>query len=162
MENGPDVDDVLMTTSRIITAAVVRSLTGVDPQLSMPQLRVLVMVSGAGGMTVNAVAAGLGVNASNASRTCERLVASGLLRRHEDAADRRRVVLRLSPRGRRIVDAVMDRRRAELTAVVDHLPAADQRRLAEALAAFNAAATQVAPEACSPDSVDQHLLAWLD
>src|SRR4051794_22929027 len=114
MREERGVSDALMATSRVITAAVVRSLSVADPRLTVPQLRVLVMVSAEQGLSVNAVAKGLGVNASNASRTCERLVAAGLLQRDEHTDDRRRVVLTLSSAGRRLVDSVMEVRRTEL------------------------------------------------
>ena len=73
-----------MNTSRTLVEVVVRSLTEVAPQVTVVQLRVLVIVCGAGFMTVNEIAARLGVNASSASRTCERLVKAGLLHRAED------------------------------------------------------------------------------
>jgi DNA-binding MarR family transcriptional regulator len=162
MREERGVSDALMATSRVITAAVVRSLSKVNSQLTVPQLRVLVMVSAEQGLSINGVASGLGVNASNASRTCERLVAAGLLHRDEHADDRRRVVLTLSPAGRRLVDSVMEVRRTELLNVVAKMKPADRRQLAEALAAFNAAAQRVIEEQGAADAPDQHLLAWLD
>jgi DNA-binding MarR family transcriptional regulator len=155
------VDEAIMAASRVITAVVVRSLSAVDARLSVPQLRVLVMVCNEQGLSVNEVARGLGVNASNASRTCERLVASGLLNRDEHAGDRRRVVLTLTPKGRRLVSSVMDRRRDELLSVIARMAPADRRKLGQALTAFNVAAARVFVEQ-DPASSDQHLLAWLD
>lgn len=162
MREERGVSDALMATSRVITAAVVRSLSVIDSKLTVPQLRVLVMVSAEQGLSINNVASGLGVNASNASRTCERLVAGGLLRRKEHTDDRRRVELTLSQKGRRLVDSVMEARRAELLDVVAKMKPADRRRLAEALSAFNTAAQQVIEERGPDDAPDQHLLAWLD
>src|SRR3954465_10293103 len=89
----------LMRASTVITAIVVRSLTSVSPQVTVVQARVLVIVWGLGTANVNAVAEGLGTNASNASRACDRLVRAGLLTREQADGDRRHVVLRLSPQG---------------------------------------------------------------
>lgn len=151
-----------MTASRVITAAVVRSLNAVDPRMTVPQLRVLVMVSNEHGLSVNAVARGLGVNASSASRTCERLVSSGLLHRDEHTSDRRKVVLSLSSSGRRLVDSVMKHRRDDLLGVVDHMDPSERELLAASLHAFNAAAQRVIEESGPADNPDLHLLAWLD
>src|ERR687889_2355693 len=83
----------LMRASTVITAIVVRSLTSVTPHLTVVQARVLVIVWGMEAANVNAVAEGLGVNASNASRTCDRLVKAGGLNPGQHHPDPRPVVL---------------------------------------------------------------------
>ena len=83
----------LMRASTVITAVVVRSLNSVTPHLTVVLLRALVIVWGLGTANVNAVAEGLGANASNASRACDRLVRAGLLTRQQADHDRRNVVL---------------------------------------------------------------------
>ena len=52
-----------------------------DTTVSVPQMRVLVLLWTGEPLNLSAVAEGLGVNASNASRTCDRLVAAGLVER---------------------------------------------------------------------------------
>ena len=69
----------LMLASRAVAAAMVRSLESVDASVSVPQMRVLVLLWTGEPLNLSAVAEGLGVNASNASRTCDRLVAAGLV-----------------------------------------------------------------------------------
>src|SRR3954452_7170103 len=91
----------LMRASTVITAIVVRSLTSVSPQVTVVQPRVLVIVWGMGTANVKAGAEGLGFNASNASRTCDRLVKAGLLTGEQHDDDRRNVVLQLSRDGQR-------------------------------------------------------------
>jgi DNA-binding MarR family transcriptional regulator len=150
--------DPLMQASRTITAAVVRSLAAVEAAISVTQLRVLVMVGAQGPLTVGAVAAALDVNASNASRTCERLVRAGLLHRREAEHDRRQVALTLTTQGRALVERVMERRRQQLAAVVDGMPAEDREALMRALEAFNAAAEKVHP---GSEGGDEHLIAWM-
>src|ERR687885_28212 len=104
---GPDGRDrtveALMATTKVITAAVAHSLAVVDAQVSMPQLRVLVMLGAHGPMNLSSVADGLGVNASNASRTCDQLVGLGLLDRREDERDRRHLVLSMTTAGERLL-----------------------------------------------------------
>lgn len=152
--------DALMRASRVITAAIVRSLGSVDTAITVPQLRTLVIVGGQGPLTVTAVAEALGVNASNASRTCERLVAAGLLDRRAATDDRRRVALTLTPAGEKVVEEVMQRRREELAQVVERMAPDDQSALARALARFAAAAGTIAGAADGADG-EEHLIAWL-
>ena len=60
----------LMLASRAVAAAMVRSLESVDASVSVTHMRVLVLLSTGEPLNLTAVAEGLGVNASNASRTC--------------------------------------------------------------------------------------------
>jgi DNA-binding MarR family transcriptional regulator len=149
----------LLRASTVITAIVVRSLTSVSPQVTVVQARVLVIVWRLGTANLSTVAAGLAANASNASRTCDRLVRSGLLSREQADADRRHVVLRLSPEGQRLVDSVMQHRGAELERIVSRLSPAQQTELRRAIETFNAAADEVD---AGPDGLlDHHLLSWM-
>jgi len=77
-----------------------------------PQLRVLVLASMQGALNLGAVAEALGVHASNATRTVDRLVVAGLLDRRDSPADRRQLELRLTSKGRDLVESVMSHRRA--------------------------------------------------
>ncbi|HET7683560.1 MAG TPA: MarR family transcriptional regulator [Marmoricola sp.] len=152
--------DALMRASRVVTAAIVRSLTHTRAELSITQLRVLVMLAARAPMSIGDVAAELEVNASNASRTCDRLVGRGLLERRVADEDRRQVRLDLTARGQALVDAVLDQRRRMFAAVLDEMPAPAQQRLLGALEEFSAAAGRVAlirPE----ESGDEHLMAWM-
>lgn len=147
--------DALMRTSRVLVAVVVRSLSAVAPELSVVQLRVLVLVEAAGSRTVSQVAAALEVNPSSASRTCERLVGAGLLRRDVPPEDRRHSVLSPTPRGQRLVAEVMRRRRAELSSLLERLDAEESAALCRGLEALTGTAT---PE---DGGTDHHLLAWM-
>ena len=128
-----------MVASRTISALIVRSMATVDTALSAPQMRVMVILTSVGQASLSDVAERLGVNASNASRACDQLVKRRLVRREEDAVDRRRVVLTLSPSGRRLVRRVMDRRRVLLEGIVGAMPREDQMALMEVMESFNAA-----------------------
>jgi DNA-binding MarR family transcriptional regulator len=152
-----DAVEALMAASRVITAAVAHSLATLDTAVTMPQLRVLVMITGRGPLNLAAVAEGLGVNPSNASRTCDRLVGAGLLDRREDHLDRRNVVLTLTRAGMQLVNAVMRERREVLEQVVQRMAAADRATLAAGLAAFTGAAAEVGDGRHD----EAHLLRWL-
>src|SRR5919112_1718242 len=149
----------LMRASTVITAIVVRSLNSVTPQLTVVQARVLVIVWGLGTANVNAVADGLGANASNASRTCDRLVKAGLLTREQSDDDRRNVVLRLSSQGQALIDSVMQHRCAELETIASGLSPGQQTQLRRAMEAFAAAADAV--DSGPAGLMDHHLLSWM-
>lgn len=149
----------LMRASTVMTAIVVRSLNAVTPHITVVQARVLVIVWSLGSANINAVAAGLGANASNASRTCDRLVRAGLLTREQSDADRRQVVLRLTAEGSALIDAVMHHRCAELERVASGLSTEQQAQLRRSLDAFTAAAEAV--DAGADGLTDQHLLRWM-
>jgi DNA-binding MarR family transcriptional regulator len=151
----------LMFASRAILAAAVRALESVDSSVSVPQMRVLVLLWTGEPLNLTAVAEGLGVNASNASRTCDRLVSAGLVDRGEDTADRRHVTLTLTPRGRTFVERLMERREHELATIVARMGERERRRLMTALEPFNLAATSdLWPSERPQASRDPRLLEW--
>ena len=150
----------LMFASRAITAAVVRALESVDASVSVPQMRVLVLLWTGQPLNLSAVADGLGVNASNASRTCDRLVGAGLIARSEGALDRRQVSLSLTRRGTTFVEKLMNRRERELADIVARMSDRDQDRLMTALAPFNQAASSDLWPRDPSAARDTSLLEW--
>ena len=151
----------LMLASRAVTAAVVRALESVDRTVSVPQMRVLVLLWTGEPLNLSAVAEATGVNRSNASRTCDRLVTTGLIERTEDAVDRRHVSLALTPKGRDLVERLMDRREQELSAIVARMSRADRAGLMEALGPFNQAAlADLWPTNAQVGPRDPRLLEW--
>ncbi len=150
-----------MLASRAVVAAAVRTLKSVDPSVSVPQMRVLVLLWTGEPLNVSAVAEGLGVNPSNASRSCDRLVAAGFVHRAERATDRRHVSLTLTERGRAFVGELMKRREQELAAIVGRMTEADRQRLMSALEPFNeAAGSDVWPGDTPHPARDASLLEW--
>ena len=89
-----------MRASRALVGIAAASIAEVDGTVTVPQLRVLVIIDTRGPQNLAAVAAALEVNPSNASRTCDRLIAAGLLHRREATDDRRNVTLTLTPKGK--------------------------------------------------------------
>src|SRR5262245_44032878 len=110
-----------MDASRAVIAAAVRALARVDSAITVAQMRVLVLLWTGEPLTLSAVAVRLGVNASNASRTCDRLVTTGFVHRAEQASDRRQIALTLTAKGRAFVTELLHRREEELTAIVDRM-----------------------------------------
>src|SRR6478609_8607397 len=117
-ESTEPVVDAVVRASRALVGITVRALNSVSDEVTLPQLRTLVVVSLQGPQTVSALAERLDVHASTMTRMCNRLVTRGLVARTPSALDRREVVIELSPQGQGLVDAVMDKRRREIDAVV--------------------------------------------
>ncbi len=93
-----------------------------DPDLSVPQFRALGFIDRNPGASLSDLAEHMGLALPSASRLVEGLVSRNLAKRQEDRADRRRMVLRLTPGGR---DTLAGARQAT------------QERLAARLAAFS-------------------------
>ena len=81
------------------------------PAIPPTQLRVLQVVARGSSTNMNRLAEALDVVPSSASRLCDRLEATGLLRRVADPRDRREVRLVLTPAARQLLDDLRQRRR---------------------------------------------------
>jgi DNA-binding MarR family transcriptional regulator len=129
-----------MRASRALVGIAAASIADVVDIVTVPQLRVLVMVATRGPLNLAAVAAGLDVSASNASRICDRLLKAGLLDRRDLPSDRRHITLTLTEAGQALVDKVLDHRRSAVERVLRDMSAHDRKQLAEALDLFATAA----------------------
>lgn len=133
-----------MRASRVLMGVVAQSVAEVEELVSLPQLRVLVLVASRGKLNLRQVAEGLGVHPSNATRTVERLVVGGFLQRSDDPTDRRYLVLDLTAQGHVVVERVMGYRRASILSVMENMTNARRRALAGALESFAEAAGEPA------------------
>jgi DNA-binding MarR family transcriptional regulator len=141
-----DVDaqlDAAMAASRVFVAVIAESMAELDPAVTMPQFRTLVLLATRGPSNLTAVAELLGVHPSNATRTCDRLVRAGLIERRQSVQDRRHLILDLTSDGREQVRSVMRRRRLALRRVLAAMPAPKRRELAGSLRAFGEAAGEI-------------------
>jgi DNA-binding MarR family transcriptional regulator len=141
-----DEVEATMLASRALVAISAQSVAAVEDVVTPPQLRVLVMVASRGALNLGAVARGLGVHPSNATRACDRLVSAGLLDRRDDPVDRRNLQLQLTDEGQRLVDGVMDRRRHAIAAVLERMPALQRTALVPVLVTFAEAAGEIDDE----------------
>jgi DNA-binding MarR family transcriptional regulator len=135
-----EVVEALLAASRALVGVAARSLAGMDADVTLSQLRTLVVLASRGPQRAVDVAAELGVNPSTGTRMCDRLVRKGLVRRARATGDRRVVRLSLTPAGRDLVAEVTRRRRAELTRMVAAIPTRSHAELVEILYAVSAAA----------------------
>lgn len=126
----------VMRASRALIGIAAASVAEVDNVVTMPQLRVLMLIATRGPMNLAAVAAGLRVSAPNASRICDRLLKAGMLDRRDDPNDRRHITLTLTKHGNALIDRVIRRRRTAIKRVLRNMTAQDRERLAAALDTF--------------------------
>jgi len=141
---GPDDDlpavvTAVLSGSRLLVAVAARSLSAVEGRVTLPQFRMMVLLAGHGETKLVTMAELLGVNSSTAMRMADRLVAAGLVVREVNPRNRRESLMRLTAEGRRVVDQMTERRRAEIGAIVARMPAEQRRALISAMNAFNAA-----------------------
>jgi DNA-binding MarR family transcriptional regulator len=156
-EGGADeVTDAVLTASRLLVAVSARSIAAVGEDVTLPQFRMLVILAGRGPLRAGALAESLDVHPSTATRMADRLVAAGLLDRVGNPDNRREVIVDLTGAGRRLVDDVTQRRRAEISAIVTRMDPDLRVSLVAALRAFAQAGNE--PDAAS--QVDASALGW--
>ncbi|NBE94674.1 MarR family transcriptional regulator [Nonomuraea sp. KC401] len=156
--NGEDRDAVIsavLAGSRLLVAIAARSLGAVADRVTLPQFRMLVVLSGHGETKLVTMAELLDVNSSTAMRMADRLAAAGLVLREVNPLNRRESLMRLTDEGRRIVDQVTARRRDEIAAIVSRMSPVERRALISAMAAFNEAGGESA-------EAGTHPLGWPD
>jgi len=116
--------EATLTASRALLGIIVRSLGHALEEVTLPQYRILVVLCANGPMRSGDLAEQLGVHQSTLTRTADRLVAGGWVRRETSSESRREVLVHLTRTGRGLVSKVMAARRREIEAVLDN---ADER-----------------------------------
>jgi DNA-binding MarR family transcriptional regulator len=144
-----DVTDAVLVASRALVAVAARSLASAQDDVTLPQYRALVVLASRGAQTVGQLAEELDVHPSTATRMCDRLVSKRLITRVQSEANRRETNISLSAAGRRLVDDVTERRRAEITKIVNRIPAKLTEPMVAALVAFADAAGEVPEQSWS-------------
>lgn len=135
-----ELADAFLAVGRTLMGISIASVASARVEITMVQYRVLALLAEEGDRTVGEIAEELGVNASNASRHCDRLQRLGLLARRRSTTDARVVRVALTGSGRRLVESVSARRRADVLQVLERMPVGEQVAAVRALEAFSAAA----------------------
>lgn len=135
-----------LIASRALLGMVARSVSAALEVVSLPQFRVLVVLATEGPLRVTTLAERMGAVQSTFSRSLDRMVAGGWVIRAENPDSRREVLVRATKEGRRLVEEVTARRRAEIGAVLERLSAQERSTLLAGLTAFDAAAGETSLE----------------
>lgn len=125
-----------MAGARVVAGIIAASLAEVEGEVTLPQLRVLVVAADRGSMNLGDVAEVLSVHPSNATRLVDRLVQEGLLDRRDDPQNRRQLQLTLTQSGHRLVDSVLQHRKDAFRDLLSTQPARTQEALAKAMSAL--------------------------
>src|SRR2546423_475040 len=110
--------DITLAASRALVGVVARSLAEVLEQITLPQFRVLVVLFAEGPLRSGVLAERLGVHQSTFTRTADRLVGQGWIRREVSAESRREVIVDLTDAGQKLVLDVMEARRREIERIL--------------------------------------------
>lgn len=140
MERVSDVAAAVESTVESLLAVLESARLAQSPAVPPTQLRVMAIIAGNRHTNMSRLAEALEVVPSSASRVCDRLEVTGMLRRVPDPRDRREVRLLLTPAARRVLDELRDLRRRALAEVLERMDPAGRHELVRALAAFDAAA----------------------
>jgi DNA-binding MarR family transcriptional regulator len=135
--------DAVLSASRVLVAVAARSLGDVAEEVTLTQYRTLVVLASRGPQRLAALAEAVDVTPPTATRMCDRLLRKGLILRRHERGDRRLIRLSLAEKGRVLVDAVTERRRAEITDLLQAIPKEQQPALVDALQRLAAAAGEV-------------------
>jgi DNA-binding MarR family transcriptional regulator len=142
MERVSDAAAAVESTAESLVSVLDTARMAQSPAVPPTQLRVLTIIAAGDHTNMSRLAGALEVVPSSASRLCDRLEATGLLRRVPDPRDRREVRLLLTPAARRLLEDLRDRRRHALGQVLERMTPDGREDLVRALAAFGAAAAQ--------------------
>jgi len=123
--------------------------------VTMAQAKVLYVVLAAGHLHMSELASRLGIGASSASEVVERLVELGLLRRVDDADDRRQVVITATPDAAALIERFRELNQRQLREMLGRLDADELAIVAESLEIFHRAIDRGAVSAATATTVHQ-------
>jgi DNA-binding MarR family transcriptional regulator len=135
-----EVVDAVLAANRVFVAVAAGALAGLEPEVTLPQFRALVLIDIHQSMTVAQLADALSVVPSTATRMCDRLVAKQLVDRTIDSANRRQMTLTLRPEGHKLIEQSTRQRKREINSLLKSIPPQVQTELAASLGALVQAA----------------------
>jgi len=97
-------------------------------KISCPQMLAMNFASERSEVTVGEIAQVLSSEKSSVSVLLDRLVREKMMRRRHDVKDRRVVWMSLTPRGRKVIDQIMDQKRMSFKAIFGKLTPSDRNR----------------------------------
>ncbi len=119
--------------------------------ITMPQAKVLYLLGASGELHMSELVTRLGVSLSTVSGLVDRVVEAGLAVRHDDQADRRQVVVGLTPAGVEFIDRFRELNAREMRGLLQLLDDADLSSVRSALAALARAADRRAESSTRKD-----------
>jgi len=115
--------------------------------VTMPQAKLLYLLGASGDLHMSGLVARLGVSLSTVSGLVDRIVEAGLASRRDDPADRRQVVVGLTPAGTAFIERFRDLNAREMRELLALLEDAELESVRSALAALARAAGRLETQA---------------
>lgn len=104
-----------------------------DLDVTMPQMKVLMLLRENGALRVGVLARHLNVSTPTITGIVDRLVRQDLVKREDDPSDRRVVLNVLTPKGEQLMERLRHRSDEELTRIIGGLSTQEQTDLARSL-----------------------------
>jgi len=102
------------------------------PSLSVPQLRMVLLLETEGDSTMGDLARRAGVTMPTATSSINALVEGRYASRRRSSTDRRVVLVSLTAKGRKVLESFREERRQRFATLFDRISAADQERFVKA------------------------------
>lgn len=115
------------------------SAVWMDLNITMPQMKVLMLLRESGTLRVGVLARHLNVSTPTITGIVDRLVREDLVKREDDPSDRRVVLNSLTEKGQGVIERLAHRSDAELQRMVGSLSAEEQTEIAQSLKRLNEA-----------------------
>jgi len=126
--------EIVASLRRILThVSGDRSGVWMDLEVTMAQMKVLMLLREHGAMRVGVLAGRLTVSTPTITGVVDRLVREGLVQRADDPSDRRVVLNVLTAKGGQLMEGLQQRGDAELQRVAGALSAEEQTAIAQSL-----------------------------
>ena len=119
---------------KLVTEKALES--GESEHITASQLQALRFLSGYEAPLMGEVAHGLRISLPAATKAIDRLVKKSLVGREEDPSDRRVVRIRLTQKGRELVNKVTDQRTSRLEHIMDAMSSEDKAHLVRGMEGF--------------------------
>jgi DNA-binding MarR family transcriptional regulator len=110
--------------------------------VTMPQAKLLYLLGASGDLHMSEIVHRLGVSLSTVSGLVDRIVDHGLATRRDDPADRRQVVVGLTPAGTAFIDRFRELNARQMRQLLEDLDDTDLALVREALIALDRAASR--------------------
>jgi DNA-binding MarR family transcriptional regulator len=140
MDREEEIQDILRLQDELIHQAAWDPDPWLELNMSTPQLKALLLISGDEGIRMRELARKLGGSFSNATVLVDRLVDRSLVERLAEPQDRRVVLVRTTGKGRRLIKRLVTSWRALSASLLETLTYEDLTTVHKALRVLQEAA----------------------
>jgi DNA-binding MarR family transcriptional regulator len=140
--DGTTIDSILQAQRTIIRTLQDASTSWLELNVSMAQLKTLIVLEDEGPLPVGQVGDRMGVTLPTASYQVERLVQKGLVERVQDERDRRRALVHLTSEARELLRSLRQGRAELMRSWIEQMSREDVSSLYQGLLALATVASE--------------------